>query len=408
MTIMTMPCDTEMEDFHNSSYSTPPKRNVLLLPAPKTMTMMMSCKLHNHNNAQTVPTKRKRHASGLANLGNTCFMNSTIQCLAHSDPLRRYFLSNQYTQDLNRHNPLGTGGELALQFASLLARNVDFDVRYYCLSSFLQNGAWENMPNNLWDTINTIRKNLPLYLLDALHEDTNRITQKPYIEKPEQGQDETDEQAAEVAWKLHLQREDSKVLDNFMGQVKSRVTCPTPRCGRVSTTFDPFMYLSVPIPGSLERTLQVTLVTLEHGSYTFSVTIQKLATMETMLEMVVNKYKRHTHTTTNQFVMDDLICVDVHNSHVYAHREFHNMCRHDSGSRCDAHLSTRSRRRHSTTRTRSDMEMPMTWPFKHSNLQAKSYCSSHQLDIGTLKELNVGDKWIDVLESVYAGFATQV
>ena len=53
-------------------------------------------------------------------MGNTCFMNSTLQCLAHTPPLRNYFLSGSYKSDLNVDNPLGTGGELANEFASLL------------------------------------------------------------------------------------------------------------------------------------------------------------------------------------------------------------------------------------------------------------------------------------------------
>jgi len=62
---------------------------------------------------------------------------------------------------------------------------------------------------------------------------TNRVTKKPYVEKPEQGENETDAEAADKAWQLHLQWKDSCVLENFMGKVKSRVKCCTEGCGAV-------------------------------------------------------------------------------------------------------------------------------------------------------------------------------
>ena len=188
---------------------------------------------------------------GLRNLGNTCFMNSTIQCLSHCPLFVNYFLNGSL--EINKENPLGWQGKVAETWSNLLSK---YWSSKYCVLS----------PTKLKTTIAEIQprfsgyqqhdsSELLQFLLDGLHEDLNRILKKPYIEKIESNNIENDAEIAAESWNRHKARNDSIIVDLIQGQLKSRVECPD--CNRISVTFDPFMFLSVPLPTEKKYVIKI-------------------------------------------------------------------------------------------------------------------------------------------------------
>ncbi|KAF7641880.1 hypothetical protein LDENG_00269660, partial [Lucifuga dentata] len=185
-------------------------------------------------------------------------MNSAVQCLSNIPPLTEYFLKDKYTDELNEDNPLGMKGEIARAYAELIKQLWSAKYSYVTPRPFkTQVGRFAPQFSGYQQQDS---HELLAFLLDGLHEDLNRIRKKPYIQLKD-ADSRPDKVVAEEAWENHIKRNDSIIVDIFHGLFKSTLVCPV--CAKVSVTFDPFCYLTLPLPMKKERTLEVYLVRLD-------------------------------------------------------------------------------------------------------------------------------------------------
>ncbi|XP_067908310.1 ubiquitin carboxyl-terminal hydrolase 19 isoform X2 [Heterodontus francisci] len=220
---------------------------LVTLPKPTCMVTPMTHSVTNTENTEEEEEEEKKVClpgfTGLVNLGNTCFMNSVIQSLSNTRELRDYFHDRSFESELNYNNPLGTGGRLAIGFAVLLRalwKGTHHAYQPSKLKAIVASKASQFTGYAQHDA-----QEFMAFLLDGLHEDLNRIQNKPYTETVD-SDGRPDEVVAEEAWERHKMRNDSFIVDLFQGQYKSKLVCP--KCFKVSITFDPFLYLSVPLP----------------------------------------------------------------------------------------------------------------------------------------------------------------
>lgn len=215
---------------------------------------------------------------GLNNLGNTCYMNSALQCLLHIPEISYFFFYNLYKRELNTNNPLGYHGDVANSFGSLLKQAFDSSKSSSIAPREFKStiGRYSSMFSGYMQQDS---QELLSWLLDALHEDLNRIQVKPYSEKPELKDDEVaDPQAisrlAKTCWDQYKSRNDSVIVDLFTGLYQSTLICPT--CSKTSITFDPYNDLTLPLPINKKWYHTFTVVDLSESGILGNQRIQRL------------------------------------------------------------------------------------------------------------------------------------
>ena len=181
---------------------------------------------------------------GLTNIGNTCFMNSAIQCLIHIPEFKEILLKLKHINDVKE-------SEVAINWIKLVKALWDKEetvlsirpITFY--RSFCKYIIQKGLDQFHGFGQNDVQEFIVL-LLDILHES---IMKKCIIKINGKIQNEIDQSAFDAAtsWKAYFQDGYSKVISLFYGQLKSSIIdCKTQK--NLSNSYDPICHFNLPIP----------------------------------------------------------------------------------------------------------------------------------------------------------------
>jgi ubiquitin carboxyl-terminal hydrolase 8 len=197
----------------------------------------------------STPLKEDKGVTGLANMRNTCYMNSAIQALRHNTEISAFFLENRHNQWIDR-KPSTPKVELVKGYADLL-KSLWSGSRpaYIRPQAFLQamipaavSAGFEQFQVPLQHDSHEFLT----FMMDQLHEgmaeEVNIEINRP---PPVSERDKAIQQALE-AWKRFFGKQYSPFTEMIYGLLRVTMTCET--CKTKSNTWETFNCLKLPIP----------------------------------------------------------------------------------------------------------------------------------------------------------------
>ena len=204
-------------------------------------------------NLEDYPLNEKENKNGLVglnNLGNTCYMNTGLQCLSNCELLTKYFLGNYYQKFINKDNPMGSKGEIVEKYSQLIHHIWQGNQEYISPIQF------KKAFGEVYTALNNCRQQdtqeFISYLLDSLHEDLNKVLKKPYIEMKDLPNDLSDEEIFKIKKDLYLSRNQSFIADLIYGFYKSTIFCPDKKCNNIIKSFEPFNMITLSLINETE------------------------------------------------------------------------------------------------------------------------------------------------------------
>lgn len=151
---------------------------------------------------------------GLYNLGNTCYINSAMQCIANIKLMHDYFVRDKlYLRQLNLNSVLGYKGDLVVAFSNMMqqmwtANQVLVPKAFKASIGKMREAFAGDEQQDSQEYLN--------FIIDGLHEEVNLRQSKPYIANPESDGREDMELGLET-WSNSLKRDWSFIFFLFYG-----------------------------------------------------------------------------------------------------------------------------------------------------------------------------------------------
>lgn len=197
------------------------------------------------------PSRSPIIVSGLYNLGNSCYMNSVLQCMIATKELTNYLLNENYQKYVAKYSNVGSKGLLTNQYHDLAVEMLENSKKGIATTP-------KRFKKVVGDVNGTFRNNFQQdaaeflhFLLDTIHEDLNWSSNKNSLPNIT-AEDEANREllplrlASTIEWERYLKSHYSTIIETFAGQYASRLECLN--CHKTSTTYVPYNMLSVPIP----------------------------------------------------------------------------------------------------------------------------------------------------------------
>lgn len=180
---------------------------------------------------------------GLANVGNTCYLNSAFQAFLKTAPLVSYMGTDEWKKHDKKPSTLAAA--TAGLVTSLAAPGTDLINPSAFVKEFIAYAASVNEDIRFGrqaDADEAIE-----ILMDGLHTHLSREVNMNLVGKPITTDHKELIRSLE-SWTTYFRKAYSPFVENFFGQTQTKIVCQ--ECKACSTRYEPWSMLKLPIPGA--------------------------------------------------------------------------------------------------------------------------------------------------------------